>query len=101
MRSIVFMFATCSAACQSVFPYGLTVSLEDPFATRELTSDSAAQVWSPSPINRSCSPLNGKSLSLGEVVNQALCNNPQTREVWASARVQAAQVGVSQAAYLT
>jgi outer membrane protein TolC len=43
--------------------------------------------------------LNG-SLNLLEVVNLALCNNPQTREAWASARVQAAQVGVSKASYL-
>ena len=39
-------------------------------------------------------------LNLFDVVNLALCNNPQTREVWASARVQAAQVGVNKAAYL-
>src|SRR3989338_10681722 len=41
-----------------------------------------------------------KPFGLLEVVNLALCNNPQTREVWASARVQAAQVGVSKASYL-
>lgn len=40
------------------------------------------------------------ALNLLEVVNLALCNNPQTREVWASSRVQAAQVGVSKASYL-
>jgi Outer membrane protein len=96
----LFMLVTSLTACQSVFPSRLNVILEDPFATRELTSDSAAQVWSPSPINVSCAPFNGKSLSLEEVINQTLCNNPHTREVWASARVQAAQVGVSQAAYL-
>lgn len=39
-------------------------------------------------------------LNLFEVVNFALCNNPQTREVWASARVQAAQVGINKSAYL-
>jgi len=37
---------------------------------------------------------------LPDVVNLALCNNPQTREVWASARAQAAQVGASKASYL-
>ncbi|MDZ4202731.1 MAG: TolC family protein [Gallionella sp.] len=42
----------------------------------------------------------GGALSLPEVVNLALCNNPQTREVWASARVQAAQLGASQGSYL-
>ena len=40
------------------------------------------------------------ALNLLNIVNLALCNNPQTREVWAAARVQAAQVGVSRASYL-
>jgi TolC family type I secretion outer membrane protein len=35
-----------------------------------------------------------------EVVDQALCRNPQTHEVWANARAQAAEVGVARAAYL-
>ena len=41
-----------------------------------------------------------EALNLQDVVNLALCNNPQTREAWASARAQAAQVGVSKAGYL-
>jgi len=40
------------------------------------------------------------ALNLLDVVNLALCNNPQTREAWANARVQVAQVGVSEASYL-
>ncbi|MBK9160178.1 MAG: TolC family protein [Nitrosomonadales bacterium] len=40
------------------------------------------------------------ALNLSDVVNLALCGNPQTREVWASARVQAAQLGVSKGSYL-
>lgn len=39
-------------------------------------------------------------LDLAAVVNIALCNNPQTREVWANSRAQAAQVGVTQSSYL-
>ena len=39
-------------------------------------------------------------LNLLEVVNLALCNNPQTRVAWASSLVQAAQVGVGEASYL-
>lgn len=35
-----------------------------------------------------------------DAVDLALCNNPQTREVWAAARAQAAQVGVAQSAWL-
>jgi outer membrane protein len=40
------------------------------------------------------------SLSLADVVERALCNNPQTHLVWANARAQAAQVGVARSAYL-
>ena len=48
-----------------------------------------------------CQPAEpGKPLGLEDVVDAALCNNPRTREVWANARAQAAQVGVAQAAYL-
>jgi len=39
-------------------------------------------------------------LTLADVVDLALCNNPQTRSLWANSRAQAAQVGVSTAAYL-
>jgi outer membrane protein len=39
-------------------------------------------------------------LALLDVVEQALCNNPKTSEVWATARAQAEQVGVQRANYL-
>lgn len=39
-------------------------------------------------------------LALADVIDLTLCNNPQTRILWANARTQAAQVGVSSAAYL-
>jgi outer membrane protein len=39
-------------------------------------------------------------LSVIDAVDLSLCNNPQTREVWAAARAQAALVGVAQAAWL-
>ena len=41
-----------------------------------------------------------KPLSLADVVDLTLCNNPQTRSLWASARAQAANVGVGMSAYL-
>lgn len=41
-----------------------------------------------------------KPLTLAEVANASLCNNPQTSEVWASARVQAAQLGIAKSAFL-
>ncbi|PPC88073.1 MAG: transporter, partial [Methylotenera sp.] len=41
-----------------------------------------------------------KPITLAEVADASLCNNPQTSEIWASARVQAAQLGVAKSAYL-
>ncbi|MDD4963976.1 MAG: TolC family protein [Gallionella sp.] len=43
--------------------------------------------------------LPSRALNLVDVVNGALCHNPQTRTGWANAQVQAAQVGVLQAPY--
>lgn len=40
------------------------------------------------------------ALTLAHVVERALCNHPQTREAWANARYQAAQVGIGESAYL-
>lgn len=40
------------------------------------------------------------ALNLQEVVNLALCNNPQTHVAWANSLAQAAQVGESKAGYL-
>ncbi|MBI5862571.1 MAG: TolC family protein [Rhodocyclales bacterium] len=52
-------------------------------------------------LNAPCSATtNSAPLTLPEVVDHALCNNPQTRLAWANARVQAAQVGIAESAYL-
>ncbi|HXH64889.1 MAG TPA: TolC family protein [Mariprofundaceae bacterium] len=37
---------------------------------------------------------------MAEVIDLAMCNNPQTRASWAAARAQAAQLGASMASYL-
>ena len=39
-------------------------------------------------------------MTLNDVVEIALCNNPQTRASWAAARIQAARLGSSKSAYL-
>lgn len=40
------------------------------------------------------------SIDLLEVVERSLCNHSQTRQAWANVKAQAAQVGISQSAYL-
>jgi outer membrane protein len=61
----------------------------DPFDTQAAVA--------PQPCTR---PQISGALGLADVVDLALCNNPQTREAWANARVQAGLVGVAQAPYL-
>ncbi|MEI7611724.1 MAG: TolC family protein [Betaproteobacteria bacterium] len=45
-------------------------------------------------------PQSNSTYGVIEVVDLALCQNPRTHELWASARSQAALVGVAQAPYL-
>lgn len=47
-----------------------------------------------------CAGNSRVDLTLLEIVSGALCHNPKTQEAWADVKVQAAQVGVSKAAYL-
>ncbi len=75
-------------------------SLDDPFATDAL----APPRPSPQAAGRTgevpCTREIPSALTAIDAVDLALCNNPQTREVWAAARAQAAQVGVAQSAWL-
>lgn len=47
-----------------------------------------------------CRRPQAADLTVADAVDLALCANPQTREVWANARYQAALVGVAQGAFL-
>jgi TolC family type I secretion outer membrane protein len=77
-------------------------SLDDPFGAAGRVGASPAQRKRGGNPADPCLP--GKSprdaWSLVEVIDTALCRNPQTQLAWANARAQAAQVGVNQAAYL-
>jgi len=82
-------------------PFSMAAA-SDPFDTQALTATSPA-VSSTKPASAlSCdfSATPATPLSLSDVVERALCNNPQTHEAWAAARAQAAQLGVSKAANL-
>jgi len=83
------------------FPCAMAVA-SDPFATQALTAPSpalsSAEPATILPCDFPATPAT--ALSLSDVVERALCNNPQTHEAWANARAQAAQLGVSKAANL-
>jgi TolC family type I secretion outer membrane protein len=76
----------------------LNVIAFDPFSTEDLIAHGRLD---PAVDDAPCAQQKILTpLALADVVDLALCNNPQTRALWASARAQAAQVGVSTAAYL-
>lgn len=74
---------------------------DDPFGTRDGVSKSPGK---PPAVPDSADPCRidrpPKSWTLPDVVDRALCHNPQTRQAWANARFQATQLGVAEAAYL-
>jgi len=81
----------------ALLPLLVAAAEPDPFntAARHASSPGARLLRAP------CQPLAaGTPLQLIQAVEQALCHNPRTHQAWASARAQAAQVGVAQSAYL-
>jgi TolC family type I secretion outer membrane protein len=79
----------------------------DPFGTERYVPAAPGVRWqSPEalpqvPPARSASlPLEDRPLSLPELTEFALQNNPQTRQAWYAARAQAAGVGIEQSDYL-
>ncbi len=72
----------------------------DPFATHRQVSKSAGQKQHTEDDPCRLNFDSHQAITLLEVINQALCFNPQTRLAWANARYQAGQVGIAKAAYL-
>jgi outer membrane protein len=83
-------------------PVPARATLSDPFFTEEQTAKSVGGSRGMAMAEDPCHSEKAVSepWSLPEAIDQALCHNPRTRAAWANARVQAAQVGVSRAAYL-
>ena len=75
--------------------------LNDPFDTAAMAPLKPSPQLSARVGEAPCAnTLPATALTAIDTVDLALCNNPQTRDVWAAARVQAALVGVAQSAWL-
>ncbi|MFA5171150.1 MAG: TolC family protein [Sulfuriferula sp.] len=66
----------------------------DPFATQSTVAPNVTGY-----MQHDCALPTG-AMNLIDVINTALCNNPQTRSAWASAQVAAGQLGSAQSTYL-
>jgi outer membrane protein len=79
----------------------MAAGLNDPFGTDGMTPlKPSPQVFARLGEIPCATEIPGTPLAAIDAVDLALCNNPQTREVWATARAQAALVGAAQAAWL-
>ena len=75
--------------------------LDDPFATGDMLPLKPASGLLARVGEAPCATaLPATPLTAIDAVDLMLCNHPQTREVWAAARAQAALVGVAKGAWL-
>lgn len=72
----------------------------DPFGTEKLYPGRPGIRGEPATRDICERGLPNAPLTLLDVVDQALCRNLQTREVWATARARAAEIGIVRASYL-
>lgn len=90
------------ACCLGAAPFAVAAAgLGDPFDTQAM----APARPSPAQYGRGTDApcvmvLPATPMTAVDVADLALCNNPQTREVWANARAQAALVGAARSAWL-
>lgn len=95
-------FLTIAAVALALAPGAQAFGTSDPFDTKASVPPRPALhgMSADTPPTPCSTAPNGAPLGVIEAVDQALCRNPQTREIWANARAQAALVGVAQAGYL-
>jgi TolC family type I secretion outer membrane protein len=90
----------CTAALIALLAAARPAFAADPFGTEKLAAPNQGTPWSSGADACSRQAATTGALTLAGVIEQALCNNPQTRQSWTAARIQAAQVGRSRAEYL-
>jgi outer membrane protein len=92
----LLLFNTASHAEKSLW-----YSNDDPFDTESLSPPAIPPAYRDEVRAYECmAPDFNKPLTLADVAHSALCKNPETREAWASARQQAALLGIARSAYL-
>ena len=77
-----------------------TARADDPFGTVSLLPPAPGRAWTGGADPCADQALPGHALTLADVVDRALCANPRTRQSWAAAKIQAAEVGRSRSAEL-
>ena len=99
IRRYLLSTALAAVACCAQAQESLWYNDRDPLDTQIYTLPRIPEAYRNS--NAPCGTVAlDQPLTLAEVAESSLCNNPQTSQVWASARAQAAQLGIAKSAYL-
>jgi TolC family type I secretion outer membrane protein len=99
VRAAIFA-AVCLLQISTGTSSAMAADPKDPFDTARLRPEAPSQFWNGPTTSCANAGKLPDPLRLADTIDQALCNNPQTRQSWANAKVQAAQVGAARAAYL-
>ena len=101
LRYTLLMIGFCAGSLEYTVALGFNPYPDDPFKTHDAVSVTPGRAVSQATHDPCQWPDNGpEAWALVDVIEHALCHNPQTREAWANARQQASQLGVAESAYL-
>jgi TolC family type I secretion outer membrane protein len=97
VRTLQLRQLTAAALCFAAF--GMARA-DDPFGTANLLPPAPGRPWTGGADPCANQVQAGRALTLADVIDRALCANPQTRQSWAASKIQAAEVGRSRSAGL-
>ena len=97
-----FLRRTAVALCAASTLCLPTARAMDVFGVDQGTAQSPAANTALGPRNPGCvfDGAPASPLSLDEAIERALCSNPRTSEAWATVKLQAARLGISESAWL-
>lgn len=96
------LYVACTTVQAREWENIVTTPFVDPLLTRPPLLDTGKALPGDAQIH-GCAGMvyeTAKPLALSDAIDLALCHNPQVQSAWAGIKVQAAQVGEAQAAYL-
>lgn len=96
----ILFSSAVSLFSQLAVAVGVPDGLNDPLWTRPPVLKEGPSLSDGTPIECPAPVDLAQHLSLGEIVDLALCNNPEIKQAWASIKIQASAVGEARSAYL-
>ena len=112
MKFVSFLIAKLKIRCwidlifalfflsRSAFALGLPDVLDDPLLSKPPMLKRGATFPDGEPVACPAEVDFSQALALGEIIDLALCNNPQIKQAWATIKIQAGVVGEARSAYL-